>query len=175
MKIKKSIIINKSADHVWKVFAHDFNNAGKWMSAVPHSYEEQIGQQFESCHSKGRICELDGRPDGLKAVESFLAYDEVNKTCTVDIELENGPALIPINGNVVDFILKEINEDCCEITWVISPKLKDFAYLIYPLVKFGVGVFVQQIIEELKYFAETGEPHPRKIKALKKQQAIQNA
>lgn len=40
----------------------------------------------------------------------------------------------------------------------IKSKLKPFAYLLYPLVKLGLGVFVKQIVEELKYFAENGTP-----------------
>ena len=43
-----------------------------------------------------------------------------------------------------------------------------WAYLIWPLLRLGFGVFVGQIIEELKYYVEHDSPHPRKLKAMEK-------
>jgi hypothetical protein len=103
VKIIKKIEINASADKVWKVFAHDFDRASQWMSSVPNSYGEDVGERFEGAQSAGRVCELDGDPNGMKASESFLAYDDKARTCTVDIDLVDGPTLIPISGNVLDF------------------------------------------------------------------------
>jgi hypothetical protein len=40
--------------------------------------------------------------------------------------------------------------------------------VIWPVIRKGASVAVGQFGEELKYFVETGEPHPRKVKALEK-------
>jgi hypothetical protein len=175
MRIMKQIEISASADKVWKVFAHDFDRASQWMSSVPNSYGEDVGESFEGSHSAGRVCELDGDPNGIKASESFLAYDEAARTCTVNIDLVNAPALIPIRGNVLDFSLDENGPNKSTVKWVITPKLKPLAYVIAPLVKLGLGVFIGQITEELKYFIENGTPHPRKVKASNKMNKAQVA
>ncbi len=174
MKITKHVTIEASAEKVWKVFAHDFDQASEWMASVPNSYGKNLGKEFEGAKSSGRVCELDANPNGIKASESFLAYDEKNKSCTVDISLLNTPALVPILGNVLNFSVKDSGQNQSSVTWIITPKLKPFAYLLYPLIKFGLGLFIGQIIGELKYFVENGKPHPRKVKAIGKMQLATN-
>ena len=168
MKITKTATIEESIDKVWNVFAHDFDNAYKWMASVPKSYGKALGEKFEGAQTAGRVCELDGNPDGIKASETILAYDEENKTCTVEILLVNAPFLVPIKGNILNFSAKEEGPDRTSILWEITPIIKPAAKIISPLIKIGVGKFMAQIIEELKYFVENGTPHPRKVKALEK-------
>jgi len=171
MKIIKKTTIGEPADKVWKVFAHDFDSAGEWMSSVPNTYGKNLGKKFEGAKSSGRVCELDG---GISVSEPILAYDEVNKTLTLETFFSNAPPLVPILGNVVNFSVKDSGKNQSVVTWIIKPKLKPFAYLLYPLVKFGLGLFIGQIIGELKYFVENGKPHPRKLKAISKLQLATN-
>lgn len=168
MKITKAVTIEAPIDKVWNIFSHDFNNAYIWMSSVPKSYGKDLGEKFSGAHTAGRVCELDGNPDGIKASETILAYDEENKTCTVEILLLNTPFLIPIKGNILNFSAKEEGPDRTSILWEITPMIKPAAKIITPLIKFGLGKFIAQIIEELKYYVENGTPHPRKVKALAK-------
>ena len=179
MKITKHVTIEASADKVWKVFAHDFDQASEWMASVPKSYGKNLSKEFEGAKSSGRVCELDANPNGIKASEEFLAYDEKNKSCTVEISLLNTPALVPILRNVLNFSVKDSGQNQSAVTWIVTPKLKPVASLLYPLtyplIKFGLGLFMGQITEELKYFVENGEPHPRKVKAMGKMKLATNA
>ena len=168
MKIIKKIQIEATADKVWGIFAHDFDSASEWMASIPNSYGESTSKAFEGNKSEGRVCELNGNPNGIKATEEFLAYDEINKTCTVDVTLLNTPAVMPILGNILDFEIQDVGANRSEVTWTVTSKLKPHAYIIYPLIKFGLGILVGQIIEELKHFVEQGQPHPRKVKATAK-------
>lgn len=174
MKITKIISIEASADKVWQIFAHDFNNASEWMSSVPHSTGKNLGQLFDGAKSSGRVCELDANPDGIKASEKFLAYDENKKTCSVEIDIVNAPAIVPIYGNVLAFSVKTNGTEKSEVTWEVTPKLKPWSSPISLLVKFVLGLFFSQILEEFKYFAENGEPHPRKLKAISKMKPALN-
>jgi hypothetical protein len=61
------------------------------------------------------------------------------------------------------------------VKWVVTPKPKPLAYVIAPLIKLGLGIFIGQITEELKYFVENDIPHPRKVKATSKMNAAQVA
>lgn len=169
MKITKKIIIDAPREKIWKVFAHDFNDAGKWMSSIPKSYAEDLGEKFEGAHSKGRVCELGNDLKSMKASEKFLAYDEANHTCTVEIKFVNAPTLLPIKGNVLNFALKEKAPGRTLVHWEVTPMMKARVKFLFPLVKVGLGVFLIQILEELKHFVEHGTPHPRKIKAIKRQ------
>jgi len=168
MKTTKKIIINASSDAIWQVFAHDFDNAHIWMASVPNSFGANNGKQYEGATSKGRICELDTKPNGVRVKESFLAYDEKTKFCSVLVEFQNTPFGFPLVQNIADFELEEKSSDECIVTFSVTSTLKPFAYLIYPIIKLGFPFFVQQIVEELKFYVEEGKPHPRKIKMMTK-------
>jgi carbon monoxide dehydrogenase subunit G len=175
MKITKQVEINAPAHKVWKVFAHDFDRASEWMAAIPNSYGEDVGESFEGAQSAGRVCELNGDSNGMKASEAFLAYDENARTCTIDVTFVNAPALIPTFGNVVEVAVSESGPNRSTVRWIIKPKLKPFGYLLYPLIRVGMSAFTGQIIEELKYFVENDTPHPRKVAATNKLRVLQNA
>ena len=51
MRFTKKMKVNASVDKVWTVFAHDFDNAYKWMASVPHSYAKANGEDFDGAQS----------------------------------------------------------------------------------------------------------------------------
>jgi hypothetical protein len=169
VKFTKTTTVNASADKVWEVFAHGFNDAYKWMASVPHSYAQSNGEAFEGAQTEGRVCELSPDGTGIKASEKFLAYDELNKTATVQIDFVNTPFLFPIKFNLLDSSLKETSDGQCEMTWEFRSKIKPLGYVLWPLLRVGFGKFVGNIMGELQFYVENGTPHPRKIKAMKKQ------
>ena len=168
MRFVKKVTINAPASKVWRVFADEFDDAYKWMASIPHSYGNINGKQFEGAKSAGRVCEIGGAPDKLKASEKFLAYDQASRTCTVQIDFENTPVLFPVKHNIVDFSVVAVGDNQSEVSFAFRSNIKAWAYLIWPLIRLGFGVFVGQIVEELKYYVEKDAPHPRKLKALEK-------
>jgi len=168
MNTTKVISIDASGDKIWQVFAHDFDNAYKWMASIPNSTGKDNGKKYEGASSAGRVCELDGNPNGMKAKESFLAYDDDKKTCTVLIEFLNTPFGFPLVQNVAEFYLSENDASQSVVTFSVTSTLKPLAFIIYPIIKFGFGFFIKQIVEELKFYVENGTPHPRKVKAMNK-------
>ena len=168
MKFTKQLSVKASTDKIWQVFAHDFDDAYKWMASVPRSYGKNNGARFDGAQTAGRVCELDSGPKGMVASEKFLAYNEAEKTCTVRIDFQGTPAVFPINYNCVDFSVVDAGNGQSEMTWKFSSQIKPWAYLIWPLIRVGFGIFIGQIMEELQFFIETGKPHPRKLKAAKK-------
>jgi hypothetical protein len=114
------------------------------------------------------VCELSPDGKGIKASEKFLAYNEENKTATVQIDFVNTPSFFPVKFNILDFSLRDIDNGQSEMTWKFRSYIKPLGLLLWPLLRIGFGVFIGQIMEELKFYAENGTPHPRKIKALEK-------
>lgn len=175
IKFTKTTTVNASSDKVWEVFAHGFNDAYKWMASVPYSYAQSNGELFDGAQSDGRECELTSRPDGIKASEQFLAYNEENKTATVKIDFVDTPSFFPVRFNTLDFSLEEIGDDQSEMTWKFRSKIKPLSFFMWPILRKGFKTFVGQIMEELKFYVENGTPHPRKIKAMEKQKSKQKA
>ena len=168
VKFTKTKIVNASADKVWEVFAHGFNDAHKWMASVPHSYAQTNGKSFDGAHSDGRVCELSSDQKGMKASEKFLAYDEHNKTATVQIDFVNTPFFFPVKFNVLDFSIRNIGDDRSEMKWNFRSNIKPLGLLLWPLLRIGFGKFIGDIMEELRFYVENGIPHPRKLKAKEK-------
>ena len=168
VRFTKQVSVNASRDKVWKVFAHDFDSAHEWMASVPNSYGKANGAEFDGAQSAGRVCDLDENPKGIKASEKFLDYDEGNKTCTIRIDFLNTPMMFPIRYNTVAFSIVESGDRQSLMTWEFRSQIKPLAYLMWPIIRIGFGVFVGQIIDELKYYVENDGPHPRKLKALNK-------
>ncbi len=168
MRFTKTRKVSASAAQVWKVFAHEFDEAHIWMASIPQSAGKPVGKLFDGAQSAGRVCELDGNPNGLKASEQFLAYDEKGKTCTVRIDFVNAPGVFPVDHNEIDFSVVDTGDNECEMTWTFRSYIKLWAFFLWPIIRIGFGVFVGQIIEELQYFIENAQPHPRKVKALEK-------
>ena len=160
--------VNSSSEKIWSVFAHDFDNAFKWMSAVPHSYGESVGKAFEGAKTQGRICELTTRENGIKASEQFLAYDEANHTATVKIDFVNTPGIFPVKFNTLNFSLNKINDRETEMVWDFKSTTKFYGVFMKPALKAQFSKFVTEIMEELKFYVENDAPHPRKVKAIEK-------
>ena len=175
MRFVNKAKVNASADKIWKVFAHDFDDAYKWMASVPHSYAQANGERFDRAQSAGRVCQLDTEGKGIQASEQFLKYNEADKTCTVRIDFINTPIAFPVDHNTLDFSVVDIGDNQSEMTWAFSSQVKPWAYVIWPLIRVGFGIFVGQIVEELRYFVENGTPHPRKLKALNKTKRVVSA
>jgi hypothetical protein len=168
MRFVKQATVNASADQVWSIFAHDFDNAYKWMASIPHSYAQANGELFVGAESAGRVCELSPSGTGMKASEKFLAYDEATKTCTVRIDFVDTPLIFPVQYNTLDFKVTETGEQRSEMTWVFRSQIKPWAYLMWPLIRIGFGAGVGRIAEELKFYVENGTSHPRKVAAMKR-------
>jgi hypothetical protein len=172
VKFTKTIKINASEEKVWAVFAHGFNEAHLWMASVPYSYAKSNGASFNGSHSDGRVCELNPNQKGIKASEKFLAYNDENKTATVQIDFVNTPFFFPVEFNTLEFSLLETGANESVMTWKFRSNIKPIGLLLWPLLRIGFGKFTKNIMEELQFYVENETPHPRKIKALKKQEKI---
>ena len=169
MQLKKELPVAVPADKVWQVFAHDFDNGHEWMSSVYKSYANtEGGSPLPGAKTYGRIVEMDPAGTGMKASETFVKYDESSKTCTVKVEMIGVPSVFPVDHMTLDFSVTKDGDKSSATTWNFEAALKPWGYILYPLLKFGMSKSWSEMAEELKYFVETGESHPRKIAAMKK-------
>ncbi|MEH6578971.1 MAG: SRPBCC family protein [Amphritea sp.] len=154
MKITKSITINKPVQDVWKIIAHDFDQAHLWMGPVPHSYEVGKGNSSTGAPMEGRICHLSKNPDGAKAREIITQFNEEEKSLTFEVTSINVPAIVPVKKNVVEMSLRELGMNKTEVVWVSRPQLKVFAYPFYPLLRFAIPMAFAKLLKGLKEFSE---------------------
>lgn len=167
MKLTKTTKIDATADDVWALFAHRFEDADQWMAAVSRSYGLDSAERFEGATTAGRIVE--GPPDGngVKATERFVAYDEVAKTCSVRVDPFDTPRVFPLDHMSLDFSVVDDPDGGSTATWVFGATLKRWGYVMWPMLRIGMFKAWNQLCEDFQHYVETGTPHPRKVAAIK--------
>ncbi len=164
MKITKKITINKSIDTVWKVWAEEFDKAGDWMAQVDHTIQKATGTKTKDAPMIGRVCNFTPNPDGPKAIEDITLYDQTNYKMNLEVVPKNVP--IPLKRNLFSSHLHKIANNKTEIVLDADIQLTWKGYLLYPLIKKGFTKSYNELLEELKYYIEKGEVHPRKKQKL---------
>ena len=157
MKVIKNIVINASANKVWKTVAEDFDKAHIWMSIVHHSHAIDEGESDVNAPMKGRVCELSKKPNGLYANEIITHYSKENKSFTFEVIPMNAPALLPIKKNIITILVKDLGSNKSEVIWTSVPELKALGKIMSPILKVGLGKAFKDILKELKDFCETAE------------------
>lgn len=166
MEISKKTTIDKPVDLVWNILVNDFDKAQEWMAAVPKSYKMEEGEQVAGAPMIGRICELSSKSNPPIAVEAITAVDKGSYSFKVNIVPRNGK--IPVDHNNLSVTLNPLTENQTEVVWASDITLKTSGKLLYPVLKAGLSKSFTEILEELKHYTETGQPHPRKQAALNK-------
>lgn len=168
MKLTKTTKIDATADDVWTLFAHRFEEADQWMASVSRSYGHDSGETFEGSTSAGRIIEMQPDGKGMKASERFVAYNEAAKTCSVRVDLIDAPRVFPIDHNSLDFRVVDDPDGGSTATWVFGAAIKRWGYVMWPMLRMGMFKAWNQLCEEFQHYVETGAPHPRKVAAIEK-------
>ena len=169
MEMAFQVAINAPVDKVWKVVAHDFHKADEWVSTINHSRvrpEAGPAPGLAPLETAGRAC--DTTLGGFK--ETIVHYDEQHHRFGYQAEGEKMPF----------FVKKMVNN------WTVKPRgphrslvdmkldielMPVIGTLMQPMMKLQLSKVLREATEELKHFVETGEPHPRKVAAMKKLQA----
>lgn len=166
MKIKQQLTVNTSADKVWDILGPRFEHVADWVSAVHSSQGRNSGVIPLNAPSSGRVCETDLGP----FKEAILRYDERNRIISYSAQ-----------GDKMPFFVKQLAN-----TWTVTPLsdsksrvdmcaeislLPVFNLVMGPMMRMQMGGILKNAIEELKYFAEKGSPHPRKLAAQREHQA----
>ena len=160
IQVKDKIMINTPATKVRRVLAHEFENIDQWSSGITESGAVKQGAIPEGAKVCGRVC------DGIR--EDFTYYDEQARRFGykgIDLpwyffinRIENNWSVHSLEPS------KSVVEMRPEID--INPFLGLLLKLLMPFIKKNLGT---RTLEELKYYIENDQPHPRKLKAQQKQ------
>jgi hypothetical protein len=166
MQLHDQITINAPASTVWRILAHDFANIGQWASAIPSSKANIDVPVLEGAEVGGRICST-AVPGFRDVEESLTSYDEQSKRFAYPAttgrpwslkHAENHWSVRSLGS------LTSLVETRAEIALNTFPGI-----FLAPLLKYQMGRIGAQTLEELKYYVEHDQPHPRKMQALQRQ------
>jgi hypothetical protein len=159
MQITGQFTINAPATKVWNILATNFQHIGKWASSISHS----VGSTPSAAGDQGRICHTE-----FGKVEETITHVDVDKGL-FSYRTEKPPFFIRSATNSL-----QIEAEGAERTHLeIQAEVNLIPVLGWsPLIEKRLQTMVDHFVEELKYYAETGNIHPRKLKAQAKATSI---
>lgn len=159
MRIQKSVRIGAPADRVWRILGDEYADVGAWASAVYASAPRAGAPRAPGAPVLGRVCQTSLGPF-VEAIESYdperrhLAYSATgDKMPSFMKRLVNRWEIEP-DGGASTVARMELTAD------IAFP----FSVLMGWMIRRQFDRAVATTVEELKHFAETGAPHPRKRK-----------
>jgi hypothetical protein len=157
--ITKTDTINTSAERVWEILSGEFTDISSWARNVAHSKARESADTLAV--GGGRVCEVPGF--GLTD-ERFTRYDESNKTFSFSVEAEKIPGFFKNMESTWKVVPTGPNKS------VVSTKIAGNATgvmgaLVGPMMKRKFNGTLDQIYEDLRVYAETGEVSEAKLDA----------
>ncbi|MEL6251401.1 MAG: SRPBCC family protein [Bacteroidota bacterium] len=157
-----TIFIEAEPDKVWAVLAQDFAGIAEWSSGVSHA--EGFGSPIGSSPYSKRACEITAA--GFNDTqEEILEFDQTNYHLRYSLfsglpgfvkDAENIWELKPQNGGTYLF-----GKTSMRATGFMGFTMKG-------MMKTATRKALNNMAEELKYFLETGKPHPDKVSSNEK-------
>lgn len=167
IELPGSITIAAPAASVWQVIVHDYATIAQWSSAIPHSTPLSDLPALtnlsavEDAPVSGRACSATV-PDVKTVHEQFLYYDEAQQRFGY-AAVAGLPPIIRHAEN--HWAVESLTAESSRFAIRCVVELADWlGYLLAPLLKWQLNRTGRFTLEELKYYIETGHPHPRKAK-----------
>lgn len=167
MKIKRTFEVNAPADRVWSILGPGYAQVHDWASSVYVSAAREGSRKTATAPVAGRVCQTSLGP----FTEAIEAYDDDRRYVAYSATGERMPG----------FVKRLVN------SWTVRPKggaseveidlnadiAFPFSVLMGPMLKLQFGKVLREAAEELGHYAETGKPHPRKVKTDASKKAAQ--
>lgn len=158
MKITTEIIINKPVLTVWEIVGNQFGSAHIWASALTHT--EGRGSKITEQVCENRTCDIKGMG---RISEKLLEFDSKNFALTY--EVTNGfPFFVERGVNRWTLTQEGSSTHLQSVAEITTQGF--VGVLMTPLMKMQMTGLMRRLLEDLKHYAETRTPHPRKLKAL---------
>lgn len=152
MKLALEVTANAPIDHVWEILGPNYTRAGDWARAVYASRPRAGVAKVEDAPAGGRVCQTSLGP----FTETIETYDRGRYRIAYSATGEKMPG----------FVKSLVN------SWQLTPagsgrtlvRMELNADIAFPFNILMGWMMKMQFRSALKHYAETGNPHPRKIK-----------
>jgi hypothetical protein len=163
---KDHIVINAPATKVWRVLAHEFDAIGHWASAIPASQGLSHIPAPPGAEVGARVCAT-AVPGFGQIRETLTSYDEDAMRFAYEAT-EGRPWFIRHAEN--HWVVRSLGPSTSEVEAQAEVEVSLFpGVLLAPLMKLQLSRTGAQTFEELQYFVERDQVHPRKLQAQHKQ------
>jgi hypothetical protein len=160
--IKKELEISQNVEVVWEIMGKQFAQVDQWSTNFKTS-KPGGSSTFAGLEYSERIT-LTNRGETIQVLDSF---DSTKHKLTYHIT-KGKPGIAKQASAVWSLNTIDANKSTVILEFDMTTKGL-LGFLMTPLIKKGIGKSASEIAEDLKYYVENGEPHPRKVEAIKNQ------
>ena len=166
MRITQTFDVQAPAEKVWDILGPNYTRAGDWASSVYASAPRAGTPQIAGAPVAGRTCETTLGP----FTESIIAYDDERRHVAYVATGDKMPGFVKrlANGWTVHPLGPNASRVTMELTADIA---QPFRTLMGWMMKRQFSKVLKESTDDLKVYAETGQPSARKRKADASKQA----
>ena len=159
MKLALEVTANAPIDRVWDILGPGYVNAGDWASAVYISHPRVGEAKVAGAPAAGRVCQTSLGP----FTESIEEYDPVNHRVAYSATGDKMPGFV--KSLVNSWTLTPAGSGRTKVRVELNADIA-FPFNVFMgwMMKMQFRGALKDSIEDLKHYAETGKPHPRKLK-----------
>ena len=160
MRINKTFPINASADTVWTILGPNYTRVSDWASNVYVSAPRGGAPQVADAPVAGRTCETSLGP----FAETLIAYDEARRHIAYVATSDKLPGFVRRLTNA--WTVAPMGPNASHVTMELSADIaQPFRPLMGWVMKRQFSTAITESVDDLRVYAETGEPSERKRKA----------
>ena len=167
MQTSSEVTIKADIKKVWRIMFEEFERSQDWLSLVPKS-EVMKGKAADGANVAGRICYLQNDADKLIADEKITKADPDNYYFEFVATTRNAPKAMPVKSNNVKIQLTEVQKGETHVSWISEPNVTALGKVGAPALKKGIKKGFDQLLDDLKVYAETDQVSDKKRKSNEK-------
>lgn len=154
--VEGALIIERNTNEVWSVMGLQFDQVHLWCSNFLDS-KPGGSKKFEALEYSHRATTTE-RGETIQVLDSF---DSENYSLAYHIT-RGMPGIAKTASGV--WSLEVVEGDKTKVTIAFDMEVKNaVGYVLSPIIKLKLGKSAEDIAEELKYYMENGQAHPRKL------------
>ncbi|MEM9674507.1 MAG: SRPBCC family protein [Bacteroidota bacterium] len=156
--LNKEIELNVPAQKAWDILWNNYESVGTWASIIPES-----AARHQDGKLVGRTCS-----STYGDVKEIITHHN-EKQLTYSYEADGLPSMFKKGGNTWKVI--PLGGNRSRVQMQLRMELAPLpGFFMGWMIKSKMSKDTQGLMEDLKHFAETGKPHPKKTKSLQKWQ-----
>lgn len=163
INVKHNLKADVSAEQIWALIGEQFDSVGQWASGVASSSGKQQGSSINGSKFTGRTCQTDiGAVD-----ETITEYNPGTFSVGYRAVASGMPFFVKQLRN--RWKITPLGDKSCQVSMHLIVDLSPvIGHLMALPMKMQLTKLTGESVEELIYFASTGQVHTRKIQAQQK-------
>ena len=164
IEISRTGTVGVGAERVWSILADEFDRVGEWARAVDSSEAHPEAVAPDGAGVGGRVCQA----PGFGAIdETFTAFDPEQRTYAFRASASKIPGFVRDITNHTS--VRPLGSDRSEVTVTVTADTLGLrGAMIKPIMERRFATTIEDLLDDLRVYAETGRVSGAKSQALAK-------